>query len=77
MPAALDRYKVTMKSVSLTDDGTLLEQAAEDYVDVEHLDAYVEDARTRWQSVVVGDVVDHGPAGAHGHYTVHPHMKKA
>jgi hypothetical protein len=74
---ALDRRKVTMKSIGLAPDGTTLLHEAIDYVDLEHLDAYVEDAKTRWQSVTVGDKTDHGPGGKDGKYTVHGHMKAA
>lgn len=74
--ASIDRRKVTMKSVALSPDGSLQVHEATDYVDVEHIEAYVADAKTRWQSVVVGDEPDHGPGGAKGHYAVHPHMEK-
>lgn len=37
-----------------------------DYVRPDFLDAYVEDARTRWQSVEVSDEPDAGPGGYHG-----------
>lgn len=74
---SLDRRKVTMRSTGLAPDGTQLLHEAIDYVDLEHLDAYVADAKTRWQAVVVGDETDHGPAGAKGEYKIHPHMKAA
>lgn len=66
---ALDRRKVTMKSISLAPDGSTELHQVEDYVDVEHIDAYVADAQQRWQVVVVGDETDHGPAGPDGPYT--------
>lgn len=37
-----------------------------DYVKPEDLDAYIADARTRWQSVDVSDEPDAGPLGYHG-----------
>lgn len=74
--ANLDRRKVTMVSLSAGLNGAVNRHEAVDYVDVEHLDAYVADARTRWQSVEVGDETDHGPAGENGHYKVHSHMTK-
>lgn len=43
---------------------------ASDHVDVNHIDAYVADAKTRWRSVEVGTEVDHGPGGADGAYSV-------
>jgi hypothetical protein len=68
--ASLDRRKVTMRAVGLSPDGDLQLHEATDYVDLEHLDAYVADARTRWQSVIVGEETDHGPGGEDGHYDV-------
>jgi hypothetical protein len=65
-----------MKNVALAPDGSLQEHEATDYVDENHLEAYVADAKTRWQAVIVGDEIDHGPGGAKGHYTVHAHMEK-
>lgn len=38
----------------------------EDYVRPDYLDAYVKDAKTRWQIVTVSDEPDAGPAGYHG-----------
>jgi hypothetical protein len=64
-----DRLKVTMVSVSINDDGTVLRHEATDYVAPEDVDAYVADARTRWQSVRISDQVDNGPAGDNGEYT--------
>lgn len=71
----LDRRKVTLTNYVFTgngEDGQPLFQKHEatDHVDVDHIDAYVADAKKRWASVVVGDETDHGPDGAKGAYTV-------
>lgn len=57
-----------MTSVALSDNGVLLTHEATDFVDLDHIDAYVADAKTRWQSVHVADEIDHGPAGEEGDY---------
>lgn len=64
-----------MRSVSALPDGQIATYEATDYVATEHLDAYVADAQTRWQSVTVSEEEDHGPGGADGEYFVHPHME--
>lgn len=58
-----------MTNAVATANGVEIHQA-EDFVDVEHLDVYVADAKTRWQAVTVGDEPDHGPGGAEGTYDV-------
>lgn len=68
MADTLTRYRVTMRSVQLNDDGVLLTYEAEDFVDTAHLEAYVADAKTRWQAVIVSDTPDDGPGGATGAY---------
>lgn len=73
MPS-LDRRKVTMVSLAANPDGSVNRHEATDYVDIEHIDAYVADAKTRWQAVTVSDEIDHGPAGEDGDYTVHDHF---
>lgn len=60
------KRRVTMRNVRLADDGTLVEEQAVDFVRPDFLDAYVEDARTRWQSVSVSDEPDAGPGGYEG-----------
>ena len=56
-----------MTSVSALPNGTgTVEMQAVDYVLPEELDAYVADAATRWQSVIVSDVPDAGPGGYDG-----------
>lgn len=71
----MERRKVTMTNVVAQDDGSIATHQAVDYVGLDHLDAYVADARTRWQAVTVGEEEDHGPGGPDGEYTVHPHME--
>ena len=69
------KRRVTMKSIGLTPDGsTTLEYEANDYVRPDHLEAYVADAQTRWQSVTVSDEPDAGPAGYEGQTAVPAHL---
>jgi hypothetical protein len=63
-----NRRKVTMTSVSLTDAGVLLTHEATDFVELDDVERYIADARTRWQSVTVGETLDNGPAGDNGEY---------
>lgn len=73
--ADLARYKVTMTSfMANAVTGQPEKHEATDHVDIEHLDAYVADARTRWQAVSVSDEIDHGPAGPDGEYNIHPSL---
>lgn len=60
------KRKVTMRNVFALPDGTVAEHKAEDYVRPDHLDAYLEDARTRWQVVEVSEEPDAGPGGYDG-----------
>lgn len=71
---ALDRYKVTMVSFSADANGNPLKHEATDHVASEHLDTYVADAQTRWQSVTVSDEIDHGPGGEDGEYNLPAHL---
>lgn len=85
---AIEKRHVRMKAVSLSydEDGneTRLEHVAEDYVPVDILNAYLEDARSRWPSVVVvSDEHNPGPGGDEGltHFPHHlseghPHQGK-
>lgn len=59
------KRRVTMRS-TVAIPGGVAEHVAVDYVRPDHLDAYVADARTRWQVVEVSDVPDAGPAGYEG-----------
>lgn len=71
----ITKRRVTMRGIGLAPDGetTLLHEAV-DYVRPDFLDAYVADARTKWQSVVVSDEPDAGPLGYHGPTTVPAHL---
>lgn len=60
------KRKVTMRSATLSADGEIRTNEAVDYVRPDFLDAYVADARTRWQQVEVSDEPDAGPGGYHG-----------
>lgn len=60
------KRRVTMKSVTALPNGQTAAQEATDYVLPEELDAYVADARTRWQVVEVSDTPDAGPGGYEG-----------
>ena len=67
----ITKRKVTMKSTVLVgenEEGQNLYQDfyAADYVKPEELEAYVADAKTRWQLVTVSEEPDAGPAGYHG-----------
>lgn len=73
----IDKRRVTMISVVtdptqtiVDDDGNVkvatITHTATDYVRPDFLDAYVADARTRWQTVLVSDEPDAGPGGYHG-----------
>lgn len=67
----IDKRRVTMTShlvVGSDDEGNAILQTyqATDYVRPDLLDAYVAEARTRWQSMEVSDEPDAGPAGYDG-----------
>src|SRR4051794_19001921 len=62
---AITKRRVTMRSVVLTPDGVATHEAV-DYVRPDFLDAYLADARTRWQVVEASDLPDAGPGGYHG-----------
>lgn len=49
------RYLVTMTTAIALPDGGVITHKATDYVAPGDLNAYVADARTRWQSVTVAD----------------------
>lgn len=50
---------------------------AEDFVPVDILDAYVEDANLRWEHVIVGDSHNPGPAGDDGETVIPHHLAHA
>jgi len=58
--AAGEKRRVTMTN-TVAVPGGVASHVATDYVPVEQLDAYVADAKTRWQLVEVGDEHDGGP----------------
>lgn len=72
----IEKRKVTMTNVSLTADGQVVRHEATDFVPLEILDAYVADAGTRWQSVVVDHEAGHdpGPGGDDGETHYPPHL---
>lgn len=72
------KRRVTMTSFVTTVDEegrpSVHEHKAVDYVLPEHLDAYVADAKTRWQSVQVSDEPDAGPGGYDGDTNLPAHL---
>jgi hypothetical protein len=73
-PAQTDKRRVTMRSIRLAANGATITEECVDYVPSRILDAYVADARTRWQMVEVGDF-DHGPGGPDGDTDHTAHLK--
>jgi uncharacterized phage protein gp47/JayE len=61
----IDKYRVIMRSATITPTGVFTQEAT-DYVRADVLDAYLVDARTRWQDVTVSEDPDAGPSGYHG-----------
>lgn len=70
----ITKRRVTMRSKFLTADGLEAVHEAVDYVRPDHLDAYVADAKTRWQYVGVSEEPDAGPGGYHGETSVPAHL---
>lgn len=81
----IDKRRVTMVSVIadptqtiVDDDGKVkvasITHTAVDYVRPDFLDAYVADARSKWQTVIVSDEPDAGPGGYHGQTHVPDHL---
>jgi hypothetical protein len=74
----VDKRKVTMTSVFAGPvvDGVIAteRQQAVDYVRPDHLEAFLADARTRWQQVEVSDEPDAGPGGYDGATHVPAHL---
>jgi hypothetical protein len=66
----VDKRRVTMTNLFAvpTEDGKgrVERHQAVDYVRPDFLDAYVADARTRWQTVDVSEEPDAGPGGYDG-----------
>lgn len=73
----ITKRRVTMTNVIVTErEGEILTQRVQavDYVRPDFLDAYVADAKTRWELVQVADEPDAGPAGYHGQTHVPDHL---
>lgn len=74
LDSRIDKRRVTMISriVGRAEDGkhVVVEQKAVDYVRPDFLEAYVADARTRWEEVTVSDEPDAGPGGYEGETSV-------
>lgn len=75
----VDKRRVTMTSVVIQgrdSDGkpVLATHEATDYVRPDILEAYVADARTKWQNVEVSEEPDAGPLGYHGPTHVPEHL---
>jgi hypothetical protein len=73
--APIQKRKVVMRTAEARPDGSIGIHEATDYVPVDLLDAYVTDARSKWQSVTVPEPGTHdpGPGGDEGatHYPAH------
>lgn len=75
----IDKRRVTMTSYvvdGVDEDGKpkVGKHEAIDYVRPDFLEAYVADARTRWQSVTVSDEPDAGPGGYDGQTFIAPDL---
>lgn len=71
----ITKRRVTMRTVALNAaSGELETHEAVDFVPLDFLDAYVADARGRWQFVAVSDEPDAGPGGWHGATHVPAHL---
>lgn len=68
------KRRVTMRSISALPDGETAVHEAVDYVRPDFLEAYVADARTKWQVVEVSDEPDAGPGGYDGQTHVPAHL---
>lgn len=62
----ITKRRVTMRNPVMLPNGEPGVVEAIDFVRPDFLDAYVTDARTRWDSVIVSDEPDAGPGGYHG-----------
>lgn len=70
----IDKRRVTMTNLTAQPDGSVAKLVATDYVRPDLLDAYVEDARQRWQLVEVSEVPDAGPGGYDGDTHIPEHL---
>lgn len=66
----ITKRRVTMRNFVAVSPTEVHTHEAVDYVTPDFLDAYVEDARLRWQSVEVSEEPDAGPGGYHGQTVV-------
>lgn len=75
----IEKRKVAMTSTSTTvsSEGVVATatQTATDYIPLDILPAYVQDAATRWQVITVGDEHDPGPAGDDGPTVIPTHLE--
>ncbi len=62
----VDKRKVTMRNASLDASGKSVTLEAVDYVRPDILEAYLADARSKWQFVDVAETPDAGPGGYEG-----------
>lgn len=77
---ATNKRRVTMTTYSTRVVGADVEvekHEAIDYVPADILDAYVADARTKWQQVAVSAEFDSGPGGDAGDTTIPAHLEGA
>lgn len=70
-----DKRKVTMRSVRLDPNGVTITEECIDYVPLAVLEAYMADARSRWQFVEAGSEPDAGPGGVDGDTDASAHLK--
>lgn len=63
---AITKRRVTMRKAFLDAAGNPVVQEVNDFVRPDFLDAYVADAKTRWDSVAVSAEPDAGPGGFDG-----------
>lgn len=66
MEKEITKRRVTMRSAVMAPDGMVHTHEAVDYVRPDFLDAFVQDAKRRWQYVEVSEEPDAGPAGWDG-----------
>jgi hypothetical protein len=71
---AITKRRVTMTNVVALPDGNTQTHVATDYVRPDFLDAYVADARKRWQLVEVSEEPDAGPGGYGGDTNIPEHI---
>jgi len=69
----ITKRRVIMTNAIATPDG-IRTHVVTDYVRPDHLDAYVTDAKERWQMVEVSDEPDAGPGGYDGATFVPDHL---